>query len=47
MAIRSGQPYISREDAKLVVAQTKIRTARLEDHLGLLAAVNRRAAAGF
>jgi hypothetical protein len=45
MAIGSGQPYISREDAKLVVAQTKIRPARLEDHMGLLAAVNRRTAA--
>ncbi|MDX6389529.1 MAG: hypothetical protein QOJ73_592 [Streptosporangiaceae bacterium] len=44
MAIGSGQPHITREDAKLAVAQSKIRPARWEDHLGLLAKVNRRTA---
>jgi hypothetical protein len=45
MAIGSGQPYISREDAKLAVAQAKKRPRRVEDHMGLLAEVNRRTAA--
>jgi hypothetical protein len=45
MATGSGQPLISRKDAKLAVAQAKIRPSRVEDHMGLLAAVNRRTAA--
>ena len=45
MAGGGGQRYIARRDAKLVVQQSKIRPAKWEDHMGLLAAVNRRTAA--
>lgn len=44
MALGSRQFRIADEDAKLVVAQSKIRPAKWQDHLGLLAAVNRRTA---
>jgi hypothetical protein len=44
-AIGSGQPHISRADARLAVAQSKIRPANWGDHSGLLAAINRRTAA--
>ena len=45
VAIGSGQPCISPEDAKLAVAQARKRPRRVEDHMGLLAEVNRRTAA--
>jgi hypothetical protein len=40
----SGYPYIAREDLDLIGQQTQLRPSKWEDHLGLLAAVNRRTA---
>src|SRR5258708_3131869 len=40
----SGEQAVSREDRALLQAQSRIRPAKWEDHLGLLAAVNRRTA---
>lgn len=40
----SGTQYVTEEDANLLLAQAKIRPAKREDHLGLLAAVYRRVA---
>jgi hypothetical protein len=40
----SGAPYISADDLGLVKKQLNIQPANWEDHLGLLAAVNRRTA---
>jgi len=40
----SGRDYVSKEDVDLLIAQSQKRPARWEDHLGLLAGVNRRTA---
>jgi hypothetical protein len=40
----SGEQAVSKEDRALLLAQSRIRPAKWEDHLGLLASVNRRAA---
>ena len=40
----SGLSGITKEDLDLLVAQSRIRPGKWEDHLGLLAAVNRRTA---
>jgi hypothetical protein len=40
----SGLPWVTKKDIDLLVAQSRIRPAKWEDHLGLLAAVNRRTA---
>jgi hypothetical protein len=40
----SGWDYVAKEDKDLLANQVKIRPAKWEDHLGLLAGVNRRTA---
>jgi hypothetical protein len=42
----SGQVAVSKEDWDLLRTQSRVRPAKWENHLGLLAAVNRRTAAG-
>lgn len=43
----NGLAGVSKEDLDLLMAQAQIRPAKWEDHLGLLAAVNRRTAANL